>query len=54
VAVVTGGANGIGRATVERLAKEGADVAIMDLEEDAMKEVTEVAKGQGVRVLPVP
>src|SRR6185295_17363308 len=53
VAVVTGGANGIGRATVERLAKEGADVAIMDLEEDAMKEVTEVAKGQGVRVLPV-
>jgi len=53
VAVVTGGANGIGRATVERLAKEGADVAIMDLEEAAMKEVTEEVKRQGVRVLPV-
>jgi NAD(P)-dependent dehydrogenase (short-subunit alcohol dehydrogenase family) len=35
VAVVSGGANGIGWATVERLLDEGARVAILDLEPDA-------------------
>ncbi|QDZ15267.1 SDR family NAD(P)-dependent oxidoreductase [Humibacter ginsenosidimutans] len=35
VAVVSGGANGIGWATVERLLDEGARVAILDLETDA-------------------
>ena len=32
IAVVTGSANGIGRACAERLAKEGADVARLDIE----------------------
>lgn len=34
-AVVTGGAQGIGQALAERLAREGADVAILDLNIDA-------------------
>ncbi len=34
-AIVTGGASGLGRATVERYAADGARVAIFDLDEDA-------------------
>jgi len=39
VAIVTGGASGIGRACVERLAAEGAAVVIADLDLDAAREV---------------
>ncbi len=37
VAVITGGAGGIGRATAERLASEGATVVVVDLDADAGK-----------------
>ncbi|MEZ0579418.1 SDR family oxidoreductase [Nocardioides sp. MH1] len=39
--IVTGGARGIGRATVERFARQGASVAIGDLDPDLAAEVAE-------------
>jgi NAD(P)-dependent dehydrogenase (short-subunit alcohol dehydrogenase family) len=47
VAFVTGGARGIGRATVERLAGEGARVAFCDVDSDAGEEAA-AAIGHGV------
>ncbi|HXW35715.1 MAG TPA: SDR family oxidoreductase [Acidimicrobiales bacterium] len=41
VAVVTGGASGIGRATVERFAEEGARVVVADIDADAGQELAE-------------
>ena len=40
-AIVTGGGQGIGRAVVERLAAEGARVAVLDMNPDNAKEVIE-------------
>lgn len=39
IALVTGGANGLGRGMVEQLVEEGAQVAIFDIEDDTMEEV---------------
>jgi len=41
VAVVTGGAKGIGAATCERLAREGARVAVTDVDDDAGGQVVD-------------
>lgn len=47
VAVVIGGAGGIGTATCVRLAEEGCSVAIGDLDGPAAEEVAERVKGRG-------
>ena len=53
IAVVTGSGNGIGRACAMRFAQEGADVAILDIEQDALNEVADSLKQFGNRVLPI-
>ncbi|HZB41748.1 MAG TPA: SDR family oxidoreductase, partial [Ilumatobacter sp.] len=45
VAIVTGAASGIGKATAERLAAEGARVGVVDLTDDAGRTVAESVGG---------
>lgn len=48
-ALVTGGASGIGRATAQRLADEGMRICIVDLSEDAGREVARSVDGTFVQ-----
>lgn len=49
VAIVTGGARGIGREISERLARAGASVVVVDVEEDAARTTASDLEGLGVR-----
>jgi NAD(P)-dependent dehydrogenase (short-subunit alcohol dehydrogenase family) len=51
VAIVTGGAGGIGEATAKLLAKEGASVAIVDIDDENGKRVTKEIKSAGGEVV---
>lgn len=53
VAIVTGGASGIGRATALALAQAGAAVAIADLDLPRAQEVASLVEGVGGRALAV-
>jgi NAD(P)-dependent dehydrogenase (short-subunit alcohol dehydrogenase family) len=53
VVVVTGGGSGIGRATAVTFAAEGANVAIWDLRDSAMKVAEEIQKAFPVRSIGI-
>jgi NAD(P)-dependent dehydrogenase (short-subunit alcohol dehydrogenase family) len=53
VALVTGGASGIGRASALLLAKEGAAVVVTDIQDDAGKDVVQAIKAAGGAALYV-
>jgi len=53
VAVVTGAGGGIGRATAEALAAEGAAVAVVDMRQDLIDEVTASIRTAGGQALGV-
>jgi 3-oxoacyl-[acyl-carrier protein] reductase len=50
-AMVTGAASGIGRAIALELAKEGADLFLVDIKADALAAVAQEARGRGVNVM---
>ena len=53
VAVVTGAASGIGKAMCTRLAQEGMNVVLADVENDALREAGRDIEKHGVEVLTV-
>ncbi|HWC38445.1 MAG TPA: SDR family NAD(P)-dependent oxidoreductase, partial [Acidimicrobiales bacterium] len=53
-AVVTGAASGIGRAITERLAAEGMNVVLADVEDGALAETTAALIDAGARAVGVP
>jgi NAD(P)-dependent dehydrogenase (short-subunit alcohol dehydrogenase family) len=53
VALVTGGASGIGLGIARALAGEGAHVVVADIDEDAARKAAEDLRGRGVRSIAV-
>jgi NAD(P)-dependent dehydrogenase (short-subunit alcohol dehydrogenase family) len=53
VAVITGGASGIGLAMAKRFAREGMKLVLADVEEDALRRVDQEFRKAGVPVLAI-
>ena len=53
VAVVTGGASGIGRGMAQAFAEQGMKLVIADVESGALEEAVELLRGTGARVVGV-
>ncbi len=53
VAFVTGGAKGIGRATVEAFVALGVNVAAIDIDEEALRETVAACSASGSKVVPI-
>lgn len=51
VAVITGGASGIGKAMAERFAREGMHLVLVDIEKDRLDETASAIRAGGTRVL---
>lgn len=49
--LITGAASGIGRATAERLALEGATLALVDINADGLDQTVQTCRGSGAEVL---
>ena len=54
VALVTGAASGMGLATAEAFSGAGADVALVDLNEAAVRKVAERLVASGIKRSPSP
>ena len=53
VAVITGGASGLGRAMAERFAAEGMSIVLADIEPEALARAEAEMKAAGARVIGV-
>ena len=52
-AVVTGAASGIGRASAVRLARDGADIAVLDINEEGLAGTAELIRAEGRKCVTV-
>jgi NAD(P)-dependent dehydrogenase (short-subunit alcohol dehydrogenase family) len=53
LAIITAAASGMGRAGVELFTREGATVAAVDINADALKQLVGAAKAKGAKVVPI-